>query len=258
MWKFSASRTLCAGMRVGRSSWATWRLGVDAGIGAAGDDAGDGLPRFSFAAAVSSTCLHREPGRLALPADERGAVVFQQQGPAGVAIRRCRRAGEILSGLPPASSPLLAASSPQCRPGRHGMAAQERVRRHRRPAGQLHAGQPQRLGAAGDGQPIVQHRARCAGAVGQLAASTFSIAPPSVVNVPGQGSNARTCRSIAAASLRPVDPASPRASASARRSRPSVRLRHRRGMLGQGAQDQPRAQSPPARRAASAAVVVSA
>ena len=34
-------------------------------------------------AAVSSTCLHRQAAGLALPADERGAVVLQQQSPAG-------------------------------------------------------------------------------------------------------------------------------------------------------------------------------
>ena len=106
--------------------------------------------------------------------------------------------------------PVSLSSAAQHRPGRHRMAAQERVRRHRRAAGQLDPRQPQRAAAAGDGQPLVQHRAGRARPDRPAAtASTFSTAPRSVVNVPGQGSNARTCRSIAAASrVQSIRPAS--------------------------------------------------
>ncbi len=60
-------------------------LGVDARIGAACDGAGDGFAVIQLRGGGFEHFLHREPGRLALPADERCAVVLQKEGPAGVA-----------------------------------------------------------------------------------------------------------------------------------------------------------------------------
>ena len=75
-------------------------------------------------------------------------------------------------------------------------------------AGRLHAGQPQRAGAAG------HQSARSSSTVpgapdpsAGAAASIFSVSPPSSGERAGHGSNARTWRSIDSAGLRPVDPA---------------------------------------------------
>ena len=114
---------------------------MNAGIGAAGamhDDrlAAEALDR------LFEDLLHREPVRLALPADEAGAVIFERQ---------------------------LVAGHGSTVPARQGEAAQERRASSSaaRP-GALQQQQPQRALAAGDGERVVEHRARRgAGAAGR-------------------------------------------------------------------------------------------
>ena len=236
MWWFSASRTFAARDRVRQVELRDLGRGVNAGVGAAGDGAGDGRAVVQSGGGGFQHFLNRQPGRLALPADERRTVVFQTGGPSGHGSWRWRLGGgyepEGTESPPPLAgggwgegatlhpgpptpsrkgrgtfrSCLLPRHRAQHRPGRHRMPAQEHVRRHGRAASQLDPCQPQRAAAAGNGQPLVQHRAGWPRPAAGATASTFRPAPRSVVNVPGQGSNARTCRSIAPRVARPVDP----------------------------------------------------
>lgn len=58
--------------------------GVDAQeVGSSGDDTGDGLAGVEAGGGRLQHLLHGKPGDLALPADERGADILDQQSPAG-------------------------------------------------------------------------------------------------------------------------------------------------------------------------------
>ena len=58
-------------------------FGVDSGVGSAGDDAGDGGAVVEVGGGLFEDRLDGQASDLALPPDERGAVVFKQQRPAG-------------------------------------------------------------------------------------------------------------------------------------------------------------------------------
>ena len=171
--------------------------GVHAGVGAAGDDAGH------RGAAVQPGCgglqhrLHGQAGGLPLPADEGRRRRIPASAPRPAPVRPGGEAQDRAWADRMAAQE-RAASSRRARPVARGSAAGRRRRRRRsggRPA--PCRARHRRLGS--------RHRR----------ASTFSVAPSSVVKVPGQGSSARTWRAIAAGVAGPVDPAVARASASA-------------------------------------------
>ena len=140
-----------------------------------------GSPRVEPGGRLFQNRLHRQAVDLPLPADEGSAVVFKQQRPAG----HCPRTGA----------------------GRHRVAAQEGAGIERGAARKLNFGQPDGLASASDGQRGVENRAGVPVPQPVWQTRILSGLPPRVVNVPGQGSNARIWRSIAAAdwlqSIRP-------------------------------------------------------
>ena len=158
-----------------------------------------GAPWFSCAAAASSTSCTESP------------VAWRCQptnGPPSYSSSSAHR------GI----SPSACRAAPGGRAGKRGV--------QRGAPGEAGPGQPQRALAASDRQLAVQHRAGRAGALGRLGRQHFERSRRHGVNVPGQGSNARTWRSIASASRRPVDPAV-LARQLRRVGRAVVRLRHR-------------------------------
>ena len=125
-------------------------LRVNAGVGAPRAADRDGLAAERMKRGLDCF-LHGEAIGLALPADERRAVIFDDELIAGhrrfsaaAAFRRARRA-----------------------PRRKSAAA------HRRLAGALKLGDPQRARAAGDGQRVVEDEARRSGALGEMGAQNL-------------------------------------------------------------------------------------
>ena len=111
------------------------RQRMDAGIGAPGAMHRDASRRRTASTASSSACLHREPVRLALPADEAGAVIFD---------------GQLVAGH---GSTVPGGSAKPRRKAAASMRAAARPLQPRR---------AQRAVAAGDRQALVEHRARAA------------------------------------------------------------------------------------------------
>ncbi len=181
MWKFSASRTVRAGRSRASAIFATCARGMHAGVGAAGGDA--------------CALARRRRGARRRPPAPPGS---RRRCPGAASRRtRCRHI--------PAAARRTASAQP--RPRGHGASAQKRRGVHR-----ARARAPARASAATRRcrrRPASPSSSTVPGAPAPAsgsAARIFSTAPSSVVNVPGQGFNARTRRSRAASRLGPVDP----------------------------------------------------
>ena len=83
-------------------------LGVNAGIGAAGDSAGDGFARTEARRRLFQYLLHRQSVDLSLPSHKRSAVVFKQQRPTS----HCPRMVPGGTGWPRKKAPASSAARP--------------------------------------------------------------------------------------------------------------------------------------------------
>ena len=197
MWKFSASRTVRGGSVAGSVELRHLALGMHAGIGAAGDDAGRPARRRSAA-------RPRPPAPPAPRARSPGAA-SRRTAPPSYSSSSAQR-GISSSQRVPAGTRMPAQEAvgrpSRARPGRCTRVSRSAPRR-RRPVSRRPA----------------PSRARPTRRPARPPAPSAP-SPRSVVKVPGQGLNARTCRSSAGRVARPVDAARRRASASGRRSRP--------------------------------------
>ena len=149
---------------------------MDAGIGAAG-----AMDRHGLAAKLRDRgfdrLLHRQPLRLALPADEPGAVIFDRQLVAG-------HGNKVPAGI---GQPRRNASAARgARPGRcslNGRSAPDPQATDSRSSSTVPGGSPTVSGTA-------------------AAASTRMCSPRNSKDAPGRGSNARTRRSSSSADCR--------------------------------------------------------